>query len=169
MRSGLSVPVDAGGRRLAAAHVVLLTFLVVVVLMTVALVAGCGSSYPLPEDTLAKFGAAVGPARQDQVDFEKLRADWATPEYGTDQQAQQARFALYMAGKAADQTLNQPKADWISHKTSVKGDTATVTYTIAPKDGSIFAAVSIATITVKMKKTDDTAQPWRVQSVTLGA
>ena len=74
-----------------------------------------------------------------------------------------------MAAKAADQALNQPKVDWITYEKGKKGDNALVTFKITPTDGTLFSAVSLSTVTVELKKTDDTARPWRIQAVTLGA
>jgi len=168
MRFGSSSPAGSSGGRVVSVRAACLGLLLVVALLISGLSVGCGSSTPPIEDTLGKFGAAVGGARQDQMDFEKLKADWATPDYGSGQQSQQALFALYMAGKAADQALNQPKADWIKYEKGKKGGNATVTFRITPKDGSIFSAVSLSQITVEFKKTDDTERPWRIQAVSLG-
>jgi hypothetical protein len=169
MRSGTSLPVVFRSPRSTVVRTVVFGMVMVAVLVAVGVFAGCGSSAPPIEDTLGKFGAAVGTARQDQMDFEKLKADWATADYGAGQQSQQAVFALYMAGKAADQVLNQPKADWISYSKGTKDDTMTVTFKITPKEGTIFSAVSLTQITVLFKKTDDATRPWRIQAVTLGA
>jgi hypothetical protein len=169
MNSGSWLRVGSGARRGAPARTACLAAVVVAMVLAVGLLAGCGSSSPPIEDTLGKFGAAVGTTRQDQMDFEKLKADWATPDYGNGQQAPQALFALYMAGKAADQVLNQPKAEWITYSKGNKDDTTTVTFTITPKEGTIFSGVNLTKITVAFKKTDDKANPWRVQAVTLGA
>lgn len=169
MRSEFSLTVGSGGRRMAAVRALLFGTLAVAVLVAAGVLAGCGSSSPPIEVTLGKFGAAVGTSRQDQVNFAQFKADWATSDYGNGEQSQQALFALFMAAKAADQALNQPKVDWITYSKGKKDDTTTVTFKITPKDGNIFSAVSVSQITVQLKKTDDSAHPWRIQAVTLGA
>jgi hypothetical protein len=165
MRLDSSLSAGSAGRRWLLARAICL----VAVLLAVGVLSGCGSSAPPIEETLGGFGAAVGTTRQDQMDFAKLKADWATAGYGNGQQSQQALFALFMAGKAADQALNQPKADWITYKKGKKGGNPTVTFDISPKDGTIFSAVNLSKITVEFAKADDAAHPWRIQAVSLGA
>jgi hypothetical protein len=136
--------------------------------LVVVALAGCGNSGPPPEETLGKFGAQVGTAGHDQLDFPSLLKQYTTPAYQAQAQPEQAQYKLFLAAKAADLALNKKPGDKvIKTETSASGDKATVTFTMVQKDG-LFSVADVSKVVATMQKTkDDQTVPWRIDGIEL--
>jgi hypothetical protein len=135
-------------------------------MIAVALAAGCTDSPPPPSESMSALGEAVGDDQPDTLDFAALLDDYASDAYQGATQAEQARYQLFLAAKAAQLVADGAEDPGLEMEEDVSGDEATVTYTVLERTG-VFAVADVSIITVHLVATGDAGRPWRIDTIEL--